>query len=311
MIKSTPITHIRLLWLRYDQGEPTLTVSTDTSSSPDWSPRTKRTVAIGAIFVGFIALWLLRDILPLLIVSTLIAYILNPMVTFLSTKILRLPFIPVRTRRGLATFIAFILVLMFIIVGILVIVPLLIDQIEEFGRSIPALLSSVERDLERILSEPLTFNGEPIILEGEPIIPLDRIAEATGTSDLSSVIQLSSIDLTAALETFLGSVGSLTGSAFSFFGGAFNTVINITFLLMLTFYLLKDSDLFVDYILRIAPPNYESDAKRLSKALRGRVERLYSGTTHPLCGHRLCGLFRRTHFRRTQRAHFGFTGGYP
>lgn len=242
--------------------------------SPTWSPRMRRTVALSLLLGGLVFLWFVRDVLPLIIVSSLIAYILHPMVHVLAERVLVFPFMGAGVRRGCGALIAFLFVFFLITIGLLVIVPLLLSQLEEFGRSIPRLLTSIERDLERILSQPLALSGEIVLLEGEPIIPLERLAEALGVASPREVIQLSSLDLTVATEAFLGSLGSLTGSAFGFLGGAFTTVINLTFLLMLTFYMLKDGEVFLDYILRIAPPGYEGDAQRLSREL-GKVWNAY------------------------------------
>jgi predicted PurR-regulated permease PerM len=73
--------------------------------------------------------------------------------------------------------------------------------------------------------------------------------------------------LGAAVQTFLSSVQNLSGPAFSFVGGAFNTVINSIFLIMLTFYLLKDGDRFIASTIELVPADYQSDAKRLFGAL--------------------------------------------
>lgn len=227
-------------------------------------------LAIAAV----VLLWLVRSILPLVIVSAVFAFLLSPMVTFIARRVLIVPFLSMGARRGLAAVISFLIVLLLITIFLLVLVPPLVDQIEEFGRAIPRLLNGVERQLERMLSEPLTFNGEPILLEGEPFVPLERIAEATGTRDLSDIIQLGSLDMNTITETFLGYAGSLSGPAFSFLGGAFVTIINTIFLIMLTFYMLKDGPRFVDYGVNLVPASAQSDARRIFSDL-GQVWNAY------------------------------------
>lgn len=231
--------------------------------SPDWSTRTRRTVLIILMVLGLVFLWYIRQILPLVVISALFAFLLSPLVNFTANRILRIPFIGIRGRRGWATLIAFGICVVVVTVLILVVAPVLINQVEEFGRNAPALIRSVENELERLLSYPITFGGEPILIDGEELIPLERIAEATGTSDIGRIIRFDEINLEDAAGTFFGSVGSLTGPAFSFVGGAFNTLINITFLLIMSFYLLVDGGMFIQNSISLAPEQYQEDARRL------------------------------------------------
>jgi len=235
------------------------------NSSPDWNPRTKRTAALLALLAALILIWLVRDILPLVIVSALIAFLLNPLVTFL-TKYLFISHDGRGTRRGVAALITFAIAIVVITIATLVVIPILVDQLEDFGRSIPRMLQGLEEELDRILSEPITFNGEPIEIDGEPFIPLDRIEEATGTRD---ILNLDALDINSAAEAFVSSASSLTGPAFSFLGGAFNTMINVVFLLMMTFYLLKDGAYFADKAIGLFPEEYQSDAYHILKDLAG------------------------------------------
>jgi predicted PurR-regulated permease PerM len=129
------------------------------------------------------------------------------------------------------------------------------------------LLRTLEADLEVILAEPISFNGEPILLDGAPIVPLDRIEEATGTRRLSELLRFDEINLQGAAEALFSSARNLSGPAFSFFGGAFNTLINVTFLLMMTFYLLKDGGRFLDGIVSLVPAEYQQDGQLLLKQL--------------------------------------------
>ena len=59
-----------------------------TASEP-WDASTKRTVLVILLILILIGLWLSRDVLPLLIVSAIIAYLLSPIVDF--AERLRIP----------------------------------------------------------------------------------------------------------------------------------------------------------------------------------------------------------------------------
>lgn len=237
-------------------------------TSMEWSARTKRTVALLTIVSLAFFIWLVRETLPIVIVAVVIAYLLHPVVAFFQKRILAIIPMGQGMRRTLSIVITFIWVLILFSILLLVVLPLLFTQLQEFGRSIPRILQSFEPQLEAILSEPITFQGEPILIDGEPFVPIERIEAATGTGDVGELLQLDNIDIVGTIQSFLGSVGSLTGPAFSVVGNAFATIVNITFLVVMIFYLLKDGSKFSKTIVRVAPETYRGDVSRLLYELR-------------------------------------------
>ena len=234
--------------------------------SPTWTPRTKRIVGM-VLFVGaFLLLLVLRDLVVLLVFSIVLAYLLNPMVTFLDRQVLSIV-MGSWLRRGIAVLLTFAFVIFLLVILTLVVLPLLVDQIEEFGSQIPEFVRTIVLELERILSEPLMFNNEPILINGEPFVPLEQLTQATGSSNIGELIQLESFDLMEILRTFLGSVGGLTEPAFNVLGGAVNTIVTLSFLLFILFYLLRDGQLFADRVVDVIPKSYRSDARRLMHEL--------------------------------------------
>lgn len=243
-------------------------------SSPTWSSRTKRVVvALSCLGAIFAFIWL-SDILPQLVIAIVIAYLLAPLATFIDERILIFPPFRNRRSRGFAVLLTFILVLLLFIVVLLVVIPAFVNQVEDFGRQVPRILTSLVERLEKVLSEPITFNGEPILLNDEPLIPLNQIEEATGTRDIGQLLQLDNLDIAGALQTFTNSLGGLTGSAFSFLGGAVTTLVNIGFLLTMIFYFIKDGARFAENIIKLVPDTYRNDARRLLYEL-GRVWNAY------------------------------------
>ena len=242
-------------------------------TSPEWNLHTKRTVALIAFLFTVAILWLIRGTLPIVIVSGLIAFILNPIVTLLTRRVF-IAHDNGGARRGLATVITFLMAVVVILILFLVIIPDLVNEIATFGGQLPAFVQEFEDEIQTFLEQPISFGEETFTLEGEPFIPLDRIEEITGSRDISALLLLDQIDLTAAAETFIGSARNLSGPAFSFVGGAFNTIINLIFLVMMTFYLLKDGGKFIDVVIHLAPPSYQGDAQRLFEEL-GHVWNAY------------------------------------
>jgi predicted PurR-regulated permease PerM len=228
-----------------------------------WDARTKRTITLVIFVLGLLAVLWLGAVLPILIVASVLAYLLYPLATTIDRVVLSSGPLRERSTRGLAVMLSFLLVVAFFVVIVIVIVPVMVGQLEEFGRNAPGLLNDLAQEIERVLSEPLMFRGNPILIDGEPVIPLERLAEATGTQDISSLLQLENLDLVGAAQTFLGSLGVVTGPAFSFLGGAINTLINLSFLLVMLFYLMKDGERFVKALVDITPELYQSDARRL------------------------------------------------
>lgn len=237
-------------------------------SSTVWTGRTKRNIALLVTLVIFVFLWFVRESLPIVIVAVVVAYLLHPVVSILEKWVFRLLPVPDNTRRLLAILVTFVLVIIFFIVLLLIIIPLLLTQLEEFGRSLPRIMENVESQLETVLSQPIMFQGEPILINGEPFIPIEQIAEAAGTGDLGVLLDLDNIDVVGAVQSFVGSVGNLTGPAFSVLGNALTTIFNITFLVVMIFYLLKDGSSFNRSLVDFAPEQYRGDVARLLYELR-------------------------------------------
>lgn len=234
--------------------------------SPEWKLRTKIMVGLISFALIIILLWLVKGIFPLIIVSMLIAFVLNPLVTFLTRRI----FIARDnrgTRRSIAAMISFILAMLVIFVLFLIIIPPLVDEISVFGQRIPRFLGTFESDLETYLGQPIRFGEDTLMLDGQPFIPLDRIEEATGTRDLHQLLNLDAINLSAAAEAFWNSARNFSGPAFNFLGSAFNSIINMIFLIMITFYLLRDGDQFLESTIQIVPYEYQNDARQLLQRL--------------------------------------------
>jgi predicted PurR-regulated permease PerM len=129
--------------------------------------------------------------------------------------------------------------------------------------ALPDQLGTFETRFTDILSQPISFNNQPILIDGRPFIPLEQLQNATGEETLGEMLRFEDIDFSGALQGFAGSLGGLTRPVFSFVGGAFNTFINLTFFLVMLFYLLKDGRKFVSTIVGLTPPSYQGDARRM------------------------------------------------
>ncbi len=241
-------------------------------TSTPWPARTKRLVALIALIVIALVLLRLSDILPFVGAAIVLAYLLTPTVNFIEKWILSFGPFAKRPHRNLAVLLTYVVIAAAFVVMLLVVIPAMVAQFEEFGRRLPGLLRSLETSLEATLSQPLTFNGDPILINGSPFIPLERLREATGVQHITDLLQLQ--DFNPFGSTTQSFIGSLSGPAFNVVGGALTAVINLILLFSMMFFLMRDGAFFIEKTVEITPPLYRGDLRRLLYEL-GRVWHAY------------------------------------
>lgn len=229
-------------------------------SSPAWTVRTKRTVALIALVLIGIIFWQVSGALPLIVIALVVSFLLNPLTTFLERRLLA----RMRGGRSLAILLTYVFVIILFVVLILIVLPAIFRQLSEFAAQLPEQLERLQTQLEAGLSQPLVFNGQPVLINGQPFIPLEQLTEAFGQDPTQALIP-ENFDLLGTVRGFLGSVSTPT---FRILGGAFSTLINGVLLLTMMFYLLKDGAHFVNSIVGVVPDDYKGDVRRLFVELR-------------------------------------------
>lgn len=225
-------------------------------SSPGWSTRTKRTVLIALVVLIALMVWRLNDILPLLIVSLVLAYLFYPVTSFLERRVTR--WLP--GPRNWAIFLTIVAAISAFVIVILVVFPALFAQLEEFGNRLPRLVASFQDSAEEFLSHPIIINNQPLTIDGEPLIPLEQLRLLNNGEDVNWAQQIRELNL---VEFVRGFINSLTGPAVNVVGGALTFTINAIFSLTLIFYWLKDGGRFVSTLIEFAPVTYRNDVTRL------------------------------------------------
>ncbi len=228
-------------------------------ASPRWSLRTKRTVALILLLVLFVFTWRLGDMWPPLIVSLVLAYLLNPGVSFFDR------YLPVRNaniRRMLATVLTFFLAVGLVVLVLVILVPAIVAQLRQFGDGIPTLAAQINDALEQVLSTRFTIGGQTIV-------PLDVLRDQLGVEpemplDIHALI--GTVDVASAVQSFLG---PLTSPVLGALGTAVSGIVSMIFVLTMVFYLMKDGPQFLDYIEALAPPSYRADIRYLLHGLGG------------------------------------------
>lgn len=225
-------------------------------TSSAWSDRTKRTVAIIALVIIGIAFWQLADVLPMVIVALVLAYLLHPLTDLLQRRLFkRLP-----GARGWAILATFILAFAAVVLFLLVVVPGLVTQFQVFAEDLPRALATIQADIRRLLTEPLVIGGQPITIGGQPLILGQQLNLSLESDNLTDAIPLQNIDLLGTTRAF---ISSLSAPVTRVVGGAFTAIFNLVLLLTIIFYLLKDGDHFIRSIIGITPAEYQNDVRRL------------------------------------------------
>lgn len=200
-------------------------------SSQRWDTTTKRIVALVVLVFLALLIYQFRDLLIPLGMALLLAFILNPIVDFLQEHT-HLP-------RGIVTALIF-LVLIMALLGVLAAPVTAVPSIRRAIRS-------VQLDLNRIISDIGAFFERPVeIWEYE--------------LDLSGVYQ----ELSEALRSFVrrameGTLDVVLGIA----SGAFW----LFFILIVSFYLVRDAHRIIEHIDQLAPAGYHDDVVHLRQQI--------------------------------------------
>lgn len=227
-------------------------------TSPAWSPRTRRTVALIALLVMGVFAWRLGDMWPPIIIALVLAYLLSPIVGLAERW---LPFGNRRTRRMIGTVLGFVTAILAIVIVLLIIVPAIGAQLRQFGDVLPALYNQIERLVNDLLAMSITIGGQTIQLQ-----------EIFGGSvDVERAFTLAERDLATFMRSLLGPLATPVLGAV---GTALSGIISAIFVLTMVFYLMRDGPRFIEEILRIVPAPYRDDVQYLLHRL-GQIWNAY------------------------------------
>ena len=187
---------------------------------PHWPYATKLTISLLLLAFFIFLLSRFREIIPPIIIAIIIAYILNPIVNFLKRRF-HLP----RTLTILITYI----ILMVIIIGIpIVIIPIMGENIE-----------------------PLQINPQQIVTSIESALAQDyRIAGFTiHPSALAGQV----------ISALQGLVQPVVGQTVNLVKNVITSIIWIIFIILVSFYLIKDGSKLEDWVTSHLPSTFLSD----------------------------------------------------
>ena len=189
-----------------------------------WS-RSTRYYVLSIILAG--TAWLLftfRELIGPLVISALLAYILNPLVGLMTRR--------TRLRRNLAVLIVYFFFLAVLITIPSIITPVVVRQIARLSVD----LQSIQFRAEELFSSPIVI--------GNTILLLEQL--------LPDVEQL-----------FQDIVGAIPGGALGVLTGITTNIIWVLVTLVTTYYLLQDGPRVRDWLIKLAPSAYRVDATRM------------------------------------------------
>ncbi len=194
--------------------------------SKRWSDSTKWLVTISGLLVLVWIVYRFSQIISPLIIATILAYVLNPPVRFLTTRT-RLS----RTRAVVSVYLALIVIVSLALVAF---VPSLIQQV-----------MSINVDFQNIVEGISHFFEQPLFIFGFYVDLLDVYQEVSGT--LQNIVS----PLASRTVSFL--IGLASGFAW------------FVFVLIVSFYLLKDLPKLGRSLNTLVPAGYRDEVRRLGE----------------------------------------------
>jgi predicted PurR-regulated permease PerM len=203
-----------------------------------WSDTTKHVVVTGGAVLVALMLYRFRQLLPPLVIAIILAYVLNPMVGL----IIRRTGFP----RTLAAVLLYLVLIVLLALLPILLAPSLIKQL----RAVDLNLRQISEDLERFLDQPLFLLGYRLEIE-------QAWRQIIGT-----------------LESLISPIASRTmGVLFE----AVTSLAWLVFVLVVSFYMLKDQPAIMRYLHHLIPRRYQADVHMLGAEINSIWNTFFRG----------------------------------
>ncbi len=224
------------------------------NSPTRWSASTKRIVTAVCILIALLILYLGRSLLPFIVLAAILAFLLDPIVSFLC-KVVRFP-------RWAAVALAYITLLFILVLVILVGIPALVNAIRQANIDVPKLVMHVVITLRQWLESIRSVQVMDFSADLSPIV--DPALEA-----LSGVVPPRVIP---SPERLLGSLPSAlelaTGLASTVVSTVLSAILAFIFTLIYSIYLSLDMPRISRWIYEVIPPAYRDEMSQLGRMIR-------------------------------------------
>lgn len=211
---------------------------TDGPQSPRWNGTTKLLVALFAIILIGLAIWEFEAFIPPLVVALMIAYLLNPAITFFTARF--------KLTRGLSVGLIYLVLLILLLVSATGIGLYAVNQILTLNIDLQRIVQDLPQRIEEVTHSRFDILGFKVDLN---------------QFDLRQVYA----QIVAGIQPFLARAGDAVGGVVSGVGSFFGWA---SIVLVISFYFARDMPLFGEAIARHATdPGYYRDVQRLLREL--------------------------------------------
>jgi predicted PurR-regulated permease PerM len=196
--------------------------------TPKWTPATKWVVLVICLILVGLAVWRFSIVLAPLVLAVIIAYILNPVVNWLTAR--------TPMRRGAAAAIIYIIFLFLLALIPTIIAPLLVSQIRN--------LNVDTRQLAEQVTEAMDY---PVAVGGV-------------SGNLSTLIE----PITGSIDQIFSPAANFAANLAVDIAGGFVWAI---FIFVVAFYFLLDANRFIDWVDSWVPPDYLDEIRQLRREI--------------------------------------------
>lgn len=187
---------------------------------PRWSPRTKSIVSFALLALGIFLLYRFSAVLTPLVLAAILAYVVSPLAGIFEAKL--------HLNRILATLCAYLILLVLLIAIPMLLIPPLAAQ-----------SADLEQNLLRLMDQAEAFLGKRYIIFGQ------------------------TIDTTSAFQQIVDAVQSLIapifGQTLTLALEVITSLVWVIFILVVSFYLIKDGPQVRIWVTRHIHPDYQED----------------------------------------------------
>jgi predicted PurR-regulated permease PerM len=203
-------------------------------SRPRWSSLTKLVVSILVLAFLIYLLFRFSAVIPPVILAVILAYILTPLVNRVQNRF--------KIRRGWATVLSYLIVLVAVAGFLLLVVPPLVSQLVVLNVDIQILTEQTED----LLGNQFTIFGQ--VIDGSLL--LQQIG-----------------------DSFQGLIEPFIGQTLVFLVDVITSFVWVIFVLVVSFYLIKDGQALREWLADLPPPEYREDFIRL----RDEINQIWGG----------------------------------
>lgn len=205
---------------------------------PLWSQNTKQLVGAALLILFGLTVYRFRSLLPPVIIAALLAYILAPVVTWLSKTL--------RIRRSVATILLYLIGLGALAAAPAISITPVLDEINKLELNFTDLVNQVIYSIEQFNQAEIQVAGYIFVL---PTIDIPAF-------DFQQIVNL----LQNTLSTVAGGAVSVVKTVASGVGW-------MVFIAVITFYMIVDADRIGPSLLKLVPSEYRDEVSKLGAQL--------------------------------------------